>query len=171
MNYTNVKRVGDFFSITNKNEAERLDIELCDKCANVDVCGIRQTMREQSQIIAPIKRCKVFSPYLTFSVLDGLDAPEFNTARVYGAWAKRLSVGDKVYIYDSLNDEVLGTRTVTASISGDKQAMLKEHASKNHALINKNIANPAQELEKILIRSMGKNFYNNSQTLSVIYLA
>lgn len=171
MNYANVKRVGDHFSITNKNEAERLDIDLCSKCASRESCGIYDTVSNQTQIIAPIKRCKIFSPLIPFSILDGLDAPVFNTMRVRDAWANRLRVGDKVALYDSLSDHVIGTRTVISTHSGDKQALLKEHARRNHACLSKHIEDPAQYIENVLIRSMGRNFYNSSDKLSVIYLS
>jgi hypothetical protein len=113
----------------------------------------------------------VFSPYLTFSVLEGLDAPEFNTVRPHSAWGKRVAVGDTLTLYDTVNERVLSQRQVTRVYHGDKQRMLREHAAYNHALLNGEHSDPAQALKKILIRSMGKNFYNNADTASVIYLA
>ena len=170
MNYANVKRVGDHFSITNKNEAERLDIDLCSKCANKDNCGIFDRVRKESAIIAPIKRCKIFSPLIPFSILDGLDAPVFNTMRVRAAWAKRLRQGDTVFLYASLTDEVIGKRTVSSVISGNKHKLLTEHAHLNHTCLTKKSDDPVQYVENILMRSMGRNFYNSSDLLSVIYL-
>lgn len=171
MNYSNVKRVGDHFSITNKNEAERLHIDLCSKCAKQESCGIFKRISKEREIIAPIKRCKVFSPLIPFSILDGLNAPVFNTMRVREAWANRLRAGDRVAIYDSLSDSVIGTRTVKSVHSGDKQTLLKQHARFNHACLDKQIEDPVKYIENVLVRSMGKNFYNSTDKLSVIYLA
>lgn len=170
-NYSNVKRVGDYFSITNKNEASRLDIDLCSKCAKQKRCKAFKTVSKLSDIHAPIKRCKTFSPYIPFSILDGLDAPQFNTMRVREAWANRLRVGDEVVLYNSVSGTEMGTRKVTELHAGSKETLLKEHAANNHACLTKNIEDPVQYVENILIRSMGKNFYNSADTLSVIYLS
>lgn len=169
MNYTNVKRVGEYFSITNKQESQRLDIELCTKCAALKTCSTRRKLKNQKAIIAPVKRCNIFKPYIGFSALDGLDAEEYNTVRVYSAWANRLREGDTVTIYDSLNDQVIEDRRVSRVYSGPKQEMLDEHAKFNHACLSIESDHP-QFLKELLIRSMGKNFFNASDTASVIYL-
>lgn len=171
MNYTNVKRVGEFFSIANKQESQRMHIDLCEKCAINKKCSTLKALNRRKNIIAPVKQCKTFVPYIVFSVLDGLDEPMFNTMRPYTAWARRLRLGDTVMLYDSLNDQVIGERTVNQIEQGDKQVMLNDHAGNNHYCLYKEFENPAEELEKLLIRSMGKNFYNASNEMSVIYLS
>ncbi len=171
MNYANVKRDGQFFSIATKPERERFNVELCDKCANVKACSIKKKLDKLTAVRVPVKQCAVFSPYITFSALDGLDLPQYNTIRPHSAWAKRLSVGDKVVAYNSKTKSVIDTRTVTQVTHGPKAQMLQEHARFNHTVLNQDIDDPVAHLTKVLINSMGKNFYNASDELSVIYLS
>ena len=168
MDNRNIKRDGDFFSIATKPEQERLNIELCDKCAIQPRCRYARYLNN-APIIAPVKQCKAFVPILSFSVLEGLDLPDFNTFRPHSAWAKRLQLGDIVCLYHTQESRTISMREVKAIYQGEMSEMLAQHAKHNHAIQARASTDPVAELREILIRSMGKNFFNAAETASVIY--
>jgi len=166
--YGNVKRVNDLFSIANKQEIDRLDIELCQKCAIRKECDVYNIKQSYPDYIMPVKQCAHFRPFMSFGIIDGLEEESFCTMRVREAWANRLRVGDFVHLYNSSKQETHSVRQVKKIFNGDKKLLLKQHAKNNHAVLNKNVE-PVSFLIDILIKSMGKNFYNSSDLISVIY--
>lgn len=167
-----IKRVGDAFTVETRKGLDDKR-QLCDYCAR-EHCGIRriaQTHAHRAELA--IRSCKEFVPVLSFSVLEGLDRPSWNTIRVGAAWADRLERGMRVGIADLKNRRITRFMRVTGIDTGKLQDIAAMHGAQNHAILARNVApqKVQSEMLRILKNAYGTNVADPERAATAIYLA
>lgn len=96
---------------------------------------------------------------------------EFNTVRVGLGWAKRLKVGDEVYISDNKEKRVIGKAVVTMLETGSLEDICTHHSKNNHTQLKAPAdANTSQDLLNIVQKFYGPHIAKPSKKATVIYL-
>jgi len=151
---------------------------ICDHCA-IPKCKTRNYIKRNNKdedALLKVQTCNAFLPTLGFSVLAGLDLDLWNTVRVGGAWAKRLTPGKIVAIADTKNKVMRDNMRVETVFTGTLSGMLDLHAENNHAIKDeistgkiKHHQAPSRLL-RILKNAYGTNIAAEDRDASVIYL-
>lgn len=131
---------------------------LCDACAASDECPQRNTK----------KSCADFIPVLRFAINANLYAGVYNTIRIGKAWSDRLQPGQRVGIWDDVEERLTFAVVEASHWSDDKQQILDLHAARNH--IGMTLDDPAAQMPGVLMNCYGKGFYAKSWGLSAVYL-
>lgn len=148
---------------------------ICDHCARRS-CRYRGYMKRAKFVRLEAMSCNLFLPALGFSVLKGLDLETWNTFRLGGAWAKRLSPGEDVAVIDTKNNRFVGMARVESVYLGDLDTLLAQHASANHAIIHEytheglRLEDAGDRLMRILKNAYGSTYTHGERTATVIYL-
>lgn len=157
------------FSLLPKRDLDRAT-SLCDHCARPN-CPYRTSGDRQIIVYAPVLDCKDYMAPLLFQKPDNL-RDGVNTLRLGAAWARRLEKGDSIGLVSSVDHTLIGTAMVGCIESGTKSLILRNHASKNHLLVEKRLSGmKAQKaMEKILRNAYGNMPYDKAAMLTVVYL-
>jgi hypothetical protein len=95
---------------------------------------------------------------------------EFNTFRLGGTLAKRLVVGQKVFIMDEKTKIVFGRATVQRVELGKLRELCDEHAHKNHRELMNNPEGAGERLFTYLQKIFGPHIAPPTKKACVIYL-
>lgn len=168
---------GDHFTIDAASSIQTPGRSICNHCGR-QKCKLRSYLARvpQEMAVARVQSCAWFIPVLGFSVLSGLDLPQWNTVRVGRAWASRLQPGKMVYIANTVDKKIIGQAEVLTSATAKLDQILETHAHMNHA-IQVEIADgktlrddaPARLL-RILKNAYGTSIAQPDRDASVIYL-
>lgn len=165
-----VKKIGSYYTLETPARAEETDL-LCDQCGNLD-CSIRLIVQRikvnRFNARVSITRCESFVPILKFSDTAGLSG-EFNTFRLGGAWAKRVSVGDVVLLQNG-QGEAIDYATVCDTHIGSFSDMAHEYGVDNHLAINAEISGTPFDLAQVMTKLYGAHRFSLNSTVSVIEL-
>lgn len=104
--------------------------------------------------------------------LEGMGG-DFNTIRIGLAWAKRLNVGDKVFILNNKERFIIGEALVTAIHTGTLEELCHLHSVKNHTNIARqelNESNASFELMKVIQKLYGPHIATPTKKATVIAL-
>lgn len=132
---------------------------LCDACAAFNECSKKLTKTH----------CSDFVPVLRFSVNAGLydNTKIRNTIRVGQAWYKRLEIGQKIALWDGVQQKLTYALVESVHWDKDKSAFLEEHGSFNHMVVSGQIKH--FDLEGLLRTQIGTGFYRNANGLTAVY--
>lgn len=177
MNTRSLRRIGEHFTVEPMSALTDPNKLICNHCA-VAKCNIRSAVKRvpHDKAVLKVQSCGEFLPTLGFSVLQGLEGPHWNTFRVGGAWANRLTSGMKVAVADTRAGKIVRTMRVDRVHSGRLKDMLAAHAHQNHAIISEIEDNELHEhkagarLLRILKNAYGTNIASEDRVASVIYL-
>lgn len=96
---------------------------------------------------------------------------EFNTVRVGLGWAKRLKVGDEVYISDNKEKRVIGKAVVTMLETGSLEDICFTHSKTNHTQLKAPAdADTSKDLLNIVRKFYGPHIAQLTKKATVIYL-
>jgi hypothetical protein len=95
---------------------------------------------------------------------------EFNTFRLGGTLAKRLVVGQEVFIMDEKTKIVFGRATVQRVELGKLRELCDEHAYKNHRELMNNPEGAGERLFTYLQKIFGPHIAPPTKKACVIYL-
>lgn len=101
--------------------------------------------------------------------LEGLSG-DFNTIRIGLAWAKRLNVGDKVFILNNKERFVIGEALVTAIHTGTLEELCHLHSAKNHTQLEKVGEDTAKNLLNVVQKIYGPHIATPTKKATVIAL-
>lgn len=95
----------------------------------------------------------------------------WNSIRLGETWVERVRPGDFVALVNKKNVSY-GTALVQKVISGSRAEILKNHAYKNHELIEQNLSKEkaAKILDAEMRQIFGDKIYKPDSRLTVIYL-
>lgn len=162
------KMLGDTrYTLETPARAEVRDL-LCDQCGR-DACSVRMIMKRiwhnRFGADLAVTRCASFVPVLEFRNGAGLDAPEFNTFRLGGAWAKRVVNGSIMRLNYPGGVRFARVKSVT---TGPFSVMSKEFGIDNHLAIEASALGMEIDLEAVMTECYGKHRFNSSSTVAVI---
>lgn len=95
---------------------------------------------------------------------------EFNTFRLGGALAKRLSVGQEVFIMNEKTKVVFGRAIVQRVEVGKLRELCDEHAHGNHRELNNEVEGAGERLFVYLQKIFGPHIAPPTKKACVIYL-
>lgn len=102
--------------------------------------------------------------------IEGVDA-EFNTFRLGGTLAKKLTVDQEIFLMDEKAKEVIGRATVRRVETGKLGELCLLHASANHRELNHPEPNDApKRLFEYLQKLYGPHIAKHDKKACVVYL-
>lgn len=104
--------------------------------------------------------------------LEGMGG-DFNTIRIGLAWAKRLNVGDKVFILNNKERFIIGEALVTAIHTGTLEELCAIHATENHINIacqESEDSNACLRLMNVVTKMYGPHIATPTKKATVIAL-
>lgn len=101
--------------------------------------------------------------------MQGLEG-SFNTFRLGGSLAKRLNVGDQVFLMDEKTKVVFGTAIVEDILVGQLGELCLIHGAKNHLELANAEEGASERLFKYLQRIYGPHIATHVKKACVIYL-
>ena len=107
---------------------------------------------------------------LKFRSYAGLE-DVFNTLRLGSRWGKRVQEGDRVTLLDEFN-QVFGSAEVLSVYTGEKDAIIQEHARFNHNIAEQML--PESQASEIMVKRLrrvyGSGYFKKAKTMTAIYL-
>jgi hypothetical protein len=146
---------------------------ICDWCCLRETCRYRKAvdrMNDTGEVATMVRNCTIFVPPLTFSVLEGLNLPHWNTFRLGKAWGERLRPGQRVGIIDTRNQVVARHMIVDSTHVGRLEDLLPHHAHDNHAMRGRDRAEAPEALRKVLRNAYGSIVLDGNKLYSCVYL-
>lgn len=174
MDTKRIKRIEDGFTVETMASFNGQPT-ICDHCAR-QKCKIRNYVERTEAAQLKVTTCKIFIPALGFSILKGLNLPNWNTIRVGGAWADRLRPFQSVAIIDTKNKMIVRHCTVEETFVGTLGQLVEEHAINNHAIQAEieegkiEAKDAATRMMRILKNANGTNIAAADRKASVVYL-
>lgn len=101
--------------------------------------------------------------------VEGIDN-EFNTFRLGGAYAKRLTVGDTIFLMDEKNKVVFGSAQVTRVEVGKLAELCRQHASTNHRELSNDAAGAPERLLTYIRKIYGPHIAKDEKKACVIFM-
>lgn len=95
---------------------------------------------------------------------------EFNTFRLGGTMAKRLSVGQEVFLMDNKKKVVFGKAEVVSVEEGKLGELCLNHAHNNHTELGNDPADAPAGLYRYIQKLFGPHIVNPTKKACVIYL-
>ncbi len=147
-------------------------LSLCEVCGLQEACSLPSAMRvmgstKRANIV--VQGCGEYVPVLGFQDRTGLYG-FFNTFRRGMGWARRVTEGGQVGLYDMTADVLLGYAVVSSVHIAPLGTLLTAHASANHLMRHLPEREAPELLHKILVRLYGKTYAALDQEFSVVYL-
>jgi len=162
-----IKRSGSMFTVSRIGDLNKTERGLCDYCGRFP-CSLRGVMDKGT--ISTVHACEIFIPVLSFSVLDGLDQPIWNTIRIGAAWPKRMGEGQTVAIADTVNKRIVKRMSVKGMSTAPLAEICERHAKYNHAILHRQPEDPVTEMMRIMRNAYGSNFAAAGRNATAIYL-
>lgn len=94
----------------------------------------------------------------------------FNTFRLGGTWAKRLTTGDKVLLMNKPQAAIFATAVVERVLVGKLCDLAPEHAAMNHNQKGIDVAEAPERLISAMKKRYGPHRCSDNSRCSVIYL-
>jgi len=135
-------------------------LPLCDVCGVKDACQLRSglaTLGRARRARVMIPECGTFVPVIGFTDPTGTEG-EFNTFRKGLGWARRVTVGGRIGLYDLKGDVMIGFARVVAIDSGALGSLLRSHGAFNHLMKTVPVDEVPAQLEKVLRRAYGTTY-------------
>lgn len=94
----------------------------------------------------------------------------FNTIRLGGAWAKRLSGGETVLLIDKPNCKVFGRAIVEQVVVGTVCDLLPRHAAHNHNQKGLDTVGAPERALASMLKRYGPQMVRDNSRCTIIYL-
>ena len=115
-----------------------------------------------------VGECQLMVPPIAFIDPSGTEA-KFNTIRLGGAWAGRLSIGQTVGLVRAKDSEVYGFARVIGVDVCDLDEVIGDHAHRNHTVLHLPREQARSAIAKTLPKIYGA-YITPDAVFSVIYL-